>query len=117
MATETTNGIQVLTCCLDNAEIANALVGQRDQLATAVAYAEDSKDLAAAEKTLGLLADLWFAVGYGYKVREFRLKIKTRAELLYRSNLDLLAALRKNDRIRGGVESDNVRLKGLAGIE
>lgn len=83
----------------DNIE--NALVGQKNDLICLINYANDGTELAFAERTLRMLSPMWHALGYGYKTRELRQRIVSRAnELLAdgarkqnRKKLEDLAAL------------------------
>lgn len=60
----------------------NALTAQNDELAALVNRCEDLSDLQAAERVFRSYADLWSALGYGYKVDEARQRIVSRARAL-----------------------------------
>lgn len=81
-----------------NAEVLNALVTQNNLLATRIERAEDAKDLCRVEMDVTFVADLWTALGYGYKLVELRQRIKRRADHLYSVEQTYIAGCRKNDR-------------------
>lgn len=65
-----------------NAELTNALVAQNNALAAAIEKAEDAEELGRADKAVTFVADVWTAVGYGYKLVELRQRVKNRAKAL-----------------------------------
>lgn len=52
------------------AEARNALVKQKDQILAYLSIADDADDFEEALVKLRLVADLWQALGYGYKAKE-----------------------------------------------
>lgn len=82
----------------NHAELTNALVAQNNDIAAAIERSEDAVELNQAEKMVTFVADVWTALGYGYKLVELRERVKNRAKLLYNAEAVYINSIRKNCR-------------------
>lgn len=81
-----------------DADLLNALTTQNNQIATMIDRAEDGVELDRAWMQITFVADVWTALGYGYKMVELRKRVSRRAALLANQEREYIAACRKNDR-------------------
>lgn len=101
---------------MSDANVDNALVGQKDAIISRINRAEDYSDLDKAAALLMFARPLWVACGYGYKAEEIRQRIRDRAAELADAEREYLAGIRKNDRTRGYAETNLRNLESIAGL-
>lgn len=99
-----------------NADVMNALVQQNNDISTAIYYATEPEELERAEKTVRLVADLWIALGYAYKVIELRARVIARADELKKQEETYLSNCRKNDKTVSSTKANIQRLYELTMI-
>jgi hypothetical protein len=95
------------------ANLDNALIGQKDKLLTTINYTSDVDELVGAAKLLNLVAPLWEACEYGYKVRELRQAVRVKAGDMLEAEHEYLAGCRKNCKTRNGTLRTIAKLEGL----
>jgi len=79
-------------------DVLNALMAQNDALASRIQEAEDADDLLRTNLAVSFVADLWTALGYGYKLIELRKRVSKRASDLAEQEETYIAGCRKNDK-------------------
>ncbi len=100
----------------NSADTINAILGQRDSLATMIEASADGDELAKAESMVRFVADLWLSLGYGYKVDEMRARVVRKAKQLKADEEYYLAKCRKNDKTRSSTLININRLEKLASL-
>ena len=94
-------------------ETLNAITDQKDKILSLINTAEDEANLEEAHFLLLFVEQVWTSVGYGYKVKEVRNHLHDTAVRLAGVEIDFLATLRKNDRVRGITETTIRKLQAL----
>lgn len=99
MTTPTTYAVQDWTTRVESkrpAEVANALVQQKNEILEQLGNCDDEDDYAALLDKLGFVSGLWAALGYGYKVREIAQRTLERLAVSLEEALETQATCRRN---------------------
>lgn len=102
-----------MTATTLTAELVNSLTQQNDDIATAIERATDAAELEQAEKLVDFVADVWTALGYGYKLVELRTRLARRAGHLVIVEKAYIAGCRKNDRTLGSARTNLAKLEAM----
>lgn len=92
----------MLTATLNETDLNNALVEQKDSLRNMMLLASDAEGFETSEATLNLLAPFWKVVGYGCKAFELRRWLREAV------NAKLYAELEEQGHYRRGTSLWNV---------
>lgn len=96
-----------------NCELHNVLMDQKTSILSAIGSGQELEGLQKAAELLKFTSPLWHLLGYDYKTREMKERIKLACENLLEENTTYLAAARKNDKTRRSVEQENNKLMDL----
>lgn len=102
-----------LLTAANEAQLSNALVGQKAYLMTVIDAVDDGKDAERAWSQCSVLFPVWYAVEYGYKAAELKARLRAKCRGLIEKEEMYLAACRKNCRTRAMTEASIEKLRAV----